>query len=352
MLLRRAARCHRPVRRGAVPAGVLVVGLLAAGCANSTAATRSSDGTVNVTVGVSGSNVNILPLWVAQKKGYFKQHHVNVKIAVLTPTTTNSALTSGSVQFLAGSAKNFLTAVEHGTDQLTVAQTSIGVPLGIAVSNKYAKAHHITASTPLATVAKDLVGSTGGSSSESTTAEANLFLRQYGVDTSKMKVATLSSPTIYQSALKSARIDWFCTSEPTPLQAQAAGAGIVVANSKNVPAWAPDKMGPGNITITKKSYAAKNPDVVSDFTQAMQDAVKYIHDNEQSAALVDIAAAESPGVPRDVLKEAISEIDWPENSGMTAQQWSTGVAFTASIGAADAKTTVKEGADWTNKYLG
>jgi NitT/TauT family transport system substrate-binding protein len=331
---------------------LLVLGLVATGCGSSSAVSRSSDGTVNVTVGVSGANVNILPVWVAMKKGYFSRHHINVKLAVLTPTTTNSALTSGSVQFLAGSAKNFLTAVEHGTDQLTVAQTSLGVPLGLAVSAKYAKAHHITASTPLATVAKDLVGSTGGSSSESTTAEVNLFLRQYGVDTSRMKVATLSSPTIYQSALKAGRIDWFCTSEPTPLQAQAAGAGIVVANSKNVPAWAPDKMGPGNITITTKSYASKNPDVVGDFTRAMQDAVKYIHDNEQSDALVDIASAESPGVPRNVLKEAISEIDWPGNSRMTAAQWTTGVAFTASIGAAAASTKVKEGTDWTNKYLG
>ncbi|MEU6540966.1 ABC transporter substrate-binding protein [Streptomyces sp. NPDC047000] len=352
MLMRRAALRHRLSRRGAVPAFLVTAGLLAAGCGSSASAAKSSDGTVAVTVGVSGANVNILPVWVAQKKGFFAAHHVNVKLAVLTPTITNSALTSGSVQFLAGSAKNFLTAVEHGTDQLTVAQTSTGVPLGLVISTKYAKAHHITAATPLATVARELVGSTGGSSSESTTAEANLFLRRYGVDTGKMKVATLSSPTIYQSALKSGRIDWFCTSEPTPLQAQAAGAGVVVANSKNVPAWASDRMGPGNITITKKSYASGHPDVVSDFTQAMQDAVKYIHDNEGSAALTDIAAAESPGVPRAILKEAISEIDWPENSRMTAEQWTTGVRFTVSIGAAKASTTVKEGTDWTNKYLG
>jgi NitT/TauT family transport system substrate-binding protein len=256
------------------------------------------------------------------------------------------------VQFLAGSAKNFLTAVEKGTDEVTVAQTSVGVPLGLVVSTKFAKAHHITKDTPPATVAKDLVGSTGGSASESTTAEVGLFLRQYGVDISKMKVATLTNPQMYVTALKTDQVDWFCTSEPTPLQAQAAGSGIVVARSTDVDAWSPKNMGPGNITITSKSFAAEHADTVTRFTQAMQEAMKYIHDNEGSAALTDIAAAESPGVPRDVLKESISEIDWPENSRMTAAQWDTGVKFTARIGAIKASTTVKEGTDWTNKYLG
>jgi NitT/TauT family transport system substrate-binding protein len=142
------------------------------------------------------------------------------------------------------------------------------------------------------------------------------------------------------------------TSEPTPLQTQAEGAGIVVATPSNVAAWSPSNIGPGNITITTKSYAAKNPDVVKKFAQAMQAATKYIHDNEQSTAVTDIAAAELTGIPSDVLKESISQIDWPENGEMTAAQWAAGLKFSVAIGAAKASTTVAEGTDWTNQYLG
>ncbi|WP_435177584.1 ABC transporter substrate-binding protein [Actinacidiphila sp. bgisy145] len=348
--MRRATRHHRPGRRGAVSAAVLAVGLVAAGCGNSSSA--SGSGTSSVTIGVSGANVNILPVWVAQKKNYFAAHGIKVKLEVLTPTVTSSALTSGSVQFLAGSAKNFLDAVDKGTGELTVAQTSVGVPLGLVISTHFAKAHHLTKDSSPAAVAKALVGSTGGSSSESTTAEVNLFLHEHGVDTGRMKVASLSSPTIYETALKTNRIDWFCTSEPTPLQAQAAGTGIVVASSANVPAWEPQNMGPGNITVTTRSYAEKHPDTVKQFAQAMQEAVKYIHDNEGSTALTDIAAAESPGIPRDVLKESISEIDWPADGRMTAAQWATAVKFTSQIDVIKPDMKVTEGDDWTNAYLG
>ena len=182
--------------------------------------------------------------------------------------------------------------------------------------------------------------------------EVDLFLREYGVNINQMKVATLTSPQVYLTAMKTNQIDWFCTSEPTPLQAQAAGAGIVVAGPGNVAAWSPDNIGPGNITITQRSYAAQNANTVKRFTQAMQEAVKYIHDNEGSDAVADIAAGELPNVPHDVLKQAISEIDWPVNGKMTAAQWSAGVKFSSQIGAIEGGTKVSEGADWTNEYLG
>lgn len=338
-------------RWGAVPVFAAAVGLLAGACAASSAS-GSSDGKLDITVGVSDDNVNILPVWVAQQKGFFAKYGINVKLEVLSTTTTNSALASGSVQFLAGSAKNFLTAIQQGVPEIAVAQTSIGVPLGLVVSTKFADAHHITKDTPLATVAKDLIGSTGGSASNSTTAEVNLFLQSYGVNAGNMKVTTLSTSQTYLAALKTNEIDWFMTSEPTPLQAQAEGAGIVVATPENVAVWSPDNIGPGNITVTTKSYAAKNPDTVKKFTQAMQAAVAYIHTNEQSSAVTSIATTELSGIPSAVLSESISQIDWPADSQMTTAQWAAGVKFTAEIGSIKSSTTVHEGTDWTNQYLG
>ena len=168
--MQRMAVYQKLGRWEAIPALAVAIGLLVSGCGSSSGSASGSSGkTVDVTVGVSGSNINILPVWVAQEKGYFADHGIHIKLAVLSPSSTNTALISGSVQFLAGSGNNFLTAVEHGTGQLAVAQTSVGVPLGLVISTKFAQAHHITKDTPLSTVAKDLVGSTGGESSQTTT---------------------------------------------------------------------------------------------------------------------------------------------------------------------------------------
>jgi len=317
---------------------------------NSKSGASAGSGLKEVDVGVSAANINLLPLWVGEQMGYYQKAGLRIKTVTLTPTTTNTALTSGSVQFLDGSPNNFVTAVGQGVPQLAVSATSQGLPLGFVISKKFADAHHITSSTPTRVIAHDLVGSTGGAASPTTEGQAALFLEENGVSIKQVKVALLASPSVYLTALRDGQIDWFSTSEPLPLQAQAAGLGEVVATPSNVNAWTPANTGIGAIMITTKQYASGSSSMVKAFVTATAQATRYLRENEGSADVLGIASKNLSGVPQSILKQSIAAIDWRSNGQMTAAQWATTVGFISKLGALRPGTKVTSG-DWSNAYL-
>lgn len=331
-------------RRACLLAVVGALSLVLAACGG------SPSGSQGVTVGISTPNINLLPLWLADQKGYFARAGLTVKIALLTPATTNTALNSGSVQFLDGSPNNFLIANNQGTGQLAVMQTAQGIPLGLVVSKKFATDHTLTKQTPPKAVAQALVGATGGSASESTTGQADLFLRENGVRVDQTKIATLASPKAYLTALQQGQVDWFSTSEPTPMQAEAQGAGIVVASPRNVTAWSPSKIGIGSLLVTSKKYAKSSPDTVRKFVQATSSALRYISVHKGSEDVVDVAEGQLPGVPRTILKQVIDDIDWGGTGAMSAELWDTTARFITQLGVVPKDTKVTAD-DWTNEYL-
>lgn len=349
--LTRLLRGRRALALTAVGACVVLAGC---GSSSSSSGGKSASGsggaTKTVSVGISAPNINLLPLWLGEQKGFYQKAGIKIKTVLLTPTTTNTALTSGSVNFLDGSPNNFVTALAKHVSQLTVSATSEGLPLGLVVSKKFADEHHITSSTPTTTIAHDMIGSSGGAASPTTKGQAALFLKENGVSISQVKVALLATPSAYLTAMKTGQIDWFETSEPLPLQAQAQGLGTLVASPSNTKAWTPANTGIGAIMITTDKFADANSSTVRAFVKATTQATDYIRRHESAADVIDIAAKNLTGVPRSVLKQSITSIDWPPTGKMTAAQWATTVKFIASLGALPAGTKVTS-ADWTNKYL-
>lgn len=341
----------RSSRNGRAIALAATAGLamtLASACSSSSSSNAAGGGTETVTVAVSSSNMNDLPVWVAQQEGYYAKAGLNVKTAVLTAATTNTALQSGSVQFIDGNPTQFVEALTKGAGQLAVDKETVGIPLGFVISPSFAAKHGITGKTPIGEVAKDLIGSTGGSSAAATTGEAEIFLQEFGVTPAQVKVATLASPSADQAALKSDQIDWFCTSEPIPYEVQAAGSGLVVATPENVPSWAASQTGIGAVIVTQKSYAQANPTVVREFATATQEAAKYIGLNPARA--LDIAQTQFPGVSRTVLESSLAEIQWPADGKMTDALWQTTVGFIVKQGVVPSGSKVAS-TDWTNQYL-
>uniref|UniRef100_UPI003EBD5D23 ABC transporter substrate-binding protein n=1 Tax=Actinacidiphila sp. bgisy145 TaxID=3413792 RepID=UPI003EBD5D23 len=192
--------------------------------------------------------------------------------------------------------------------ETAIAADGGGNPLGLIVSTKFAKAHHLTASTPAAQVAKALDGSTGGSSSANTKGEASVYLKAYGVDPGKVKWVSLPSPAADKAALKSNQIDWFVTSQPTPLAIQATGDGVVVADSTKVTAWSEKEAGYGQIVVARNSYLSQHADIAKKFATAVQQATAYMHDNIDSATVQNVASKALPGVPASVVKASLPQV--------------------------------------------
>jgi ABC-type nitrate/sulfonate/bicarbonate transport system substrate-binding protein len=339
---------HRHRRRVAGAAAIVAAAatLLVAGCGSS--GSSGSSGATHVTVAAPSGNIFDLPDWIAVKDGYFAQHGLDVTLANLSPATTNSALDSGSAQFLNTSPGGFIATLgEHGPTQVAVANEGTGYPLGLVISSKYAQAHHITASTPVATALKALVGSTGGSSAPSTKGEGDILLHQFGIAPSQYKMATLSSPSADQAALKTGQIDWFVTSEPVPLELQASGEGIVVANPGNASSWSADSTGYGQVLTTTASYAKAHAKTVRAFVAAIQEANRKIASDPAQA--VSVAHAELSGVPASVVKASVQQVTWPTSAAMSSADWTTSFSFIRREGVLPAGTKLN-GSDWTNTY--
>lgn len=345
---------HRTVRRAVLPlaSSAAVVALASCGSSshNNHATQAAADHSLtNITVGTVAANINALPIWVAQAKGYYRREGLNVKLSALGGEALSSALQSGSVQFLEDSAASFQAAVAQHAPQIAVAAVGSGFPIGLIISTKFAREHQLTSTTPPAQIAKALIGSTGGSSSAPTTGQAGLFLNEFGVKLSQVKIATLSSPAADVAALKSGRIDWFLTSEPLPQLTESQGSGIVVGTPANVPAWTPAKAGLAEVAVTSHSYASDHPDIVRKFVSATQAATQYIAGHKQQ--VLPIAAAQMSGVPKPILLKAYSIFGWQKSAKMSASMWRAGTATNVKIGVLHHTIPFTENVDWTNKYI-
>lgn len=338
---------HRARAAAAASAAVLGAAALT-GCGGSGSGT-SADGTTTVTVGVAG-NIFDMPIRVADANGYFARQKLKVKYVTTTAATGTSALESGSVQFLNDSPTDFLSAVGKHVAETAIAADGGGNPLGLIVSTKFAKAHDLTADTPAQQVAKALDGSTGGSSSANTKGEASVFLKAYGVDPGKVKWVSLPSPAADKAALKSNQIDWFATSQPTPLAIQNSGDGVVVADSIKVTAWSEAEAGYGQVVVARNSYLAQHGDVAKRFATAVQQATAYMNTNLDSPTVQKVAQDALPGVPAPVVKASLPQVGWPKSDAMTAAGWTKTVAFINSLGALDRPAEVTA-SNYTDKYL-
>ncbi|MFA3878532.1 ABC transporter substrate-binding protein [Streptomyces sp. MMCC 100] len=312
-------------------------------------AAPGSDGTDTVTVGVAG-NIFDVPLRVADAQGYFSKRGLKVEFVTVTAATGMPSLQSGSLQFLNSSPTGFLGALAKGTPVVAVGVDGLGNPLGLVVSKDFAQQHGLTAKSPADTVARALEGSTGGSSSANTKAEAEMFLKDNGVDPGEVDWVSLPSPSADKAALDEGRIDWFVTSEPLPLQIQHAGDGVVVANSRTVPEWSSDYAGYGQVVVARKSFAGEHADTVRKFAGAVREGTAYLAKHVNDPSVVPVAKQVMPGVPDSVVQAGIQEVEWPLFVDMDAPTWRRTRAFVDELGALPdgAKITTD---DWTNEYV-
>ncbi|MBT2227817.1 ABC transporter substrate-binding protein [Nonomuraea sp. NEAU-A123] len=334
--------------RAVALATVLALGAaLTAACGDSGSA--QGGGLTAVMVG-SGESIFDLPLRVAQAKGYFQKQGLKVTFVSTNASTGPAALESGSVQFLNSSPTGFLSALAKGLPQVAIAADGLGNPLGIVVSKKFADANKLSGSTPVEQVAKALGTSIGGASSANTKAQASTFLKTRGVDPAKVKWVSLPSPAANKAALNSGQIDWFITSEPTPLSIEHAGEGVVVADPLRAPEWSPEQSGYGELVVVRKDYLEKNPEIAKKFVGAVQEATAYMNTHLHDADLLNLTSKEMSGIPVPVIEASLQHAGWPASAAMDDAIWAKTLGFVNGLGVLSKVMTVTAN-DWTNTYV-
>lgn len=300
----------------------------------------------DVTLAESVVNITDLPIWVAQEKGYFVKHGLNVKVVVLTTSTVTPALVSGSVQFIKDPGFTFVTSKTQNAPIEAISKFDSGLPFALVVSKPFASAHHITSATPLARVMKAIPGSMGGATAAGQVGAANLLFRSFGIQPSGYRSTIFATVPAMVTALDQGSINWMVAAQPIPLQAQAAGYGYVVASSANAKPWAAQ---PADFVLAAStSYAKSHPAVAKAMTAAIDEALVYVAHHEQKC--VSIVQPYVPKVTRPDLLKSIQALKWATSGSMNRSYWKSSLAYYVKAGILPHGTNVQV-ISWTNAYV-
>jgi NitT/TauT family transport system substrate-binding protein len=227
-------------------------------------------------LGASSKTLGYSPLWVGTKKGFFEQQGLDVQLVLLRgmPMTVQ-ALSAGSLHIGSGGAEPYIDAAERGLDFILTG----GVINGTA--------QFIIAARNIKTY-EDLRGATFGTSSLTggtiTVLREALKLKglEYPRDYKLLIIAGGSATNL--AALQSGQISATTVAVPLNYAAEEAGFNIVGKLSDGVPHFQT------NVIATRRSWAAKNRPVMVQFTRAMVQSLRWLHENREAA--IDFLAKE------------------------------------------------------------
>ena len=251
----------------AAVAALTAAALAACGGNSSTTPPASSPGQVDkVNVGVIAI-VDVAPIYLGNKQGFFKKHNIDLTLtaaqggAVIVP-----GVVSGQYQFAFGNVTSLLVARDKNLPLkiLTNGVSSIGV------AGKDFGAVVVKGNSPI-TSAEDLVGKKVSVNNlqniGDTTVRASV--RKAGGDPSKVQFVELPFPDM-PAALQNNRVDAAWVVEPFLTQSISQGARPVAWNFVDA---AP------NLTVatyfTSERMLKEKPDLVKRFTAAMNESLAY-----------------------------------------------------------------------------
>jgi NitT/TauT family transport system substrate-binding protein len=235
-----------------------------------------------------------LPAFVAQDKGYFKAHGLNVELQRV-PLISNipPALLADDLQIGNNTPTGFLQAVDAGLDLVIVAgaariskETN---PVSLAVRPD-AGIH-----TPADLKGKRLAVSGLRSSLDFLLRK---WLEERGVDPKDIKFVEIGFP-LQSDALKSKQIDAAVVAEP--FRSRMYAAGIAEKLSDFLPEVANNQL--GNFWQSTRKWAESHKPQIVALRESMQQAIDFMKDNEAEARQIekDYLRLETPNLPNVVL---------------------------------------------------
>ncbi|MBK5934141.1 NitT/TauT family transport system substrate-binding protein [Rhodovulum imhoffii] len=218
------------------------------------------------------------PLWVAEEKGYFDKHGVDVALSSFNwDQDMTAALASGNLDMIATATNAVIAAYNQGVDQK-----------GVLVMDVAHEADAILAGENVNSL-EDLRGKTVAFETGATSD----LLMNYALKASGMSLADVEHIPMGASeaglALLSGRVDAAVTYEPYVSAALGRDAGYkVVYTAAEKPGLISD------LLTARGDWIAENPDAVEAVIRAWNDAVVFIHENPEDGGAMIARAVGSP----------------------------------------------------------
>lgn len=244
----------------------------------STASAQSSQALIPLRIGQS-KIASQAPSWVAQHKGMFKKHGLNVE--VLSFRNGNEAVASlyaGSTDVTGSIPGSAFVAIERGFDMVAILQNGTASAKGPDVGSI-----QVRVDSPIKKLS-DLKGKTLGINDMRSQmgVSVRLLVKRSGIDPSTVKFLELP-PNSQLTALRNNRVDAVATSDPYSTQMQTMKIGRVIA--WNYVETIPEQ--PLGVWFVKGTFLKKNPEAVNRFRAAMKEAIDYLNtDPVRARALV------------------------------------------------------------------
>lgn len=291
-LVRHAERA-RAIRRGVVVAAVAAAGLAAAPAAP--AADLCAQPPLVRVQEWTGDIINLVP-WVADAKGIFKKHCLDVKLVPLVGGPASiTALVNGTLEYANGAMDGSMRPRARGVD-VRITANMYAENWSVLVANPGLSLPNLKDGYPA--MMKDLVGKKIGVTALAATTEAYMrsAFEGAGLSTDSATYVAVGGVTTAVPALRGGVVDAAMMFGTGPELAEALGVGkIILDYRKGVgPAALKALRGATLSWAAYGPYIDKNPDAVEAFTKANNEAIAWILNSQNRNELYKIIGDRMP----------------------------------------------------------
>jgi NitT/TauT family transport system substrate-binding protein len=242
-----------------------------------------------------GDIINLVP-WVAENKGIFKKHCLDVKMIPLVggpPSIT--ALVNGTLEYANGAMDGAMRPRVRGVD-IRITANMYGENWSVLVAGKDLPLPNLKDGYP--GMMKDLVGKKIGVTALAATTEAYMksAFEGAGLSPDAATYVAVGGVTTAIPALKGGVVDAAMMFGTGPELAEAMGVGKIILDYRKGVGPAPLKALRG-ATLSWQAhgpYIEKNQDAVAAFTRANNEAIAWIKDPQNRAELYKIIGDKMP----------------------------------------------------------
>jgi NitT/TauT family transport system substrate-binding protein len=310
-----------------------------------------------IRLATSTAGLDFAPIWLAQRKGYFKEEGIDFEHILTTGgAVTMAALTNGDVQFVSTAASDVLVARSRGDRLVSLGIFPASLEFHIATTNKWLDSRGLTKNqVAKMTVAQKIQGLKGTTIGAVTVGGApaqvvRYLLRQNNIKPdAEVRFAAVGSGSSRINALRQGLVDMIVGGIPDTEQPELEGWGLTYLRLGHEIEIFKDY--PHESVHGMENYVKANPDSTRALLRAMARGNNLILDNPAESD--DLLVKQFPKISPSVLKTVMSRSRsaFRRDLRATKSGWDNMQKVFVAVGLLKTDLNTTEGEFWTNQYL-
>jgi NitT/TauT family transport system substrate-binding protein len=310
-----------------------------------------------IRLATSTAGLDFAPIWIAQRKGYFKEEGIDFEHILTTGgAVTMAAVMNGDVQFVSTAASDVMVARARGDRMFSVGIFPASLEWHIATHNKWLESRGLTKSQiAKMTVAQKIQALKGTTIGAVTVGGAPAQVVRYLLRQNNLKpdadvrFAAVGAGLARVNALRNGQVDMIVGGIPDTEQPELEGWGYTFIRLGNEIEIFKDY--PHESVHALDSYIKANPDTTRALLRAIARGNNLIIDNPAESD--DLLVKQFPKINPSVLKTVMSHSrsTFRRNLRMTKSGWDNMNKVFVAVGLLKSELNTVEGEFWTNQYL-